>query len=307
MRLATALVAAVAVPGVLGFVLGAVTDRERPGGDQVVVAASNLAVHVPSDWKRARPVRIPGLVLAHAVALGPGGRTNAGGLLFGKALGASGPLPQALRGRLAGSPRVEVVTLGNTDGYRLTDVHVSGFDRRLVLLAVPGQDSAAVVACYAAPDAAALLRRCQQIAATLEVYEGFVSGDLHPSTPYARRVADALSALDARRSPGREALARSNGRNAQRRAALRLRQAYAASATQLRGAVPPQAAEVAHAELLSALQRAGAVYGALAHEADADSAGRWSAARVALTRNEEAVNAALGDLMLLGYAGRGSA
>ena len=136
--------------------------------------AGALGLHFPSGWDRlGEAPKIPGLVLADQVAIGPTGNDGRG-IVAGMAADAGGPrlLGPGFLASLEEPPRAgDRVRLGKVEALRYEGLEPDGFGgRALTVFAAPTSAGVATIACYAPPGGGAAFRTdCERVAGTLEV------------------------------------------------------------------------------------------------------------------------------------------
>lgn len=297
---------AVVVPALAGLIAGGIAAPEPPPPRGETIAGRSVALFVPPTWDRvARAQPIPGLVMKDAIALVPTDGGEDAGLVAGRVTtGGRGPLPRALLRRLRSDLHTEVVGIGTWEGYRYGDLRIAGFDRQLVLYAVPTATGSTAVACYATAARRSVLRGCERIARSLEIVAGSEASLPAVSSRYGRSMSAAVGRLDARRTVQRVALKTSPGPGRGAASTRRLSRAYAATAGELAELSPPAGAEGAHAALVKRLWSSRDAYRRLATAARRKDQSDWSDARAAVRAAEARVSAALGDLGALGYGRR---
>ena len=173
--------------------------------------AGALGLRFPSGWdRRGEAPKIPGLVLADQVAIGPTGNEDRG-IVAGMAADAGGPrlLGPGFLASLQEPPRAaDRVRLGKVEALRYEGLEPKDFGgRALTVFAAPTSAGVATIACFAPPGGGAAFRAdCERVAGTLEV-EGETTFPLGADKKYAAALSGVIGALDKRRKAGRAALA----------------------------------------------------------------------------------------------------
>ena len=295
----------------IGYVIGRPGDEKAPATPSRSASstltssttAGALGLRFPSGWDRlGEAPKIPGLVLADQVAIGPTG-SDGRGIVAGMAADAGGArlLGPGFLASLQEPPRAgDRVRLGKVEALRYEGLEPNGFGgRALTVFAAPTSAGVATVACYAPPgDGAAFRPDCERVAGTLEV-EGETAFPLGPDKRYAAGLNKILADLDKRRRAGRAALAAARTPTAQSKAAAGLADTAARARAGLRGLETSPAVAPAQAGIERALGNAATAYRRLAR-ASRPAAFRRAAAGV--TRAERAVATQLARLEPLGYA-----
>jgi hypothetical protein len=293
------------VLAICGYLLGSrggSSPSPTATGALEVASGTNLLLEYPTGWRPAASApALAGLKITGARVLAPGGDPSIAGLVSGRfPADEVSPLPAAFLALVHGTPHVEVLNLTHTQAYRIT--HVRGYERTLDVYAIPvvGGTQTGLV-CYAANSAAAYLRQCEDIAATVTLV-GVTSFDLSPSEGYADKLAALIESLDTQRATLRREIRSSRTPARSSALASTLARRFAATASSLALLEAPQAAGAAQAALVSALQDARDGYGALAGAAAAEDSSTYSEAERRVEGAEARVDAALRNFALLGYA-----
>jgi hypothetical protein len=302
---AVALVAA----AVIGYLIGKPGDAKSPTPASTSstltssTSAGAIALRFPQSWeRRGEGPKIPGLVLADQVVLGPTG--NGGrGIVAGMAADAGGPqlLGPGFLASLQKPPRPgDRVRLGKVEALRYEGLAPNGFGgRSLTVFAAPTSAGVATLACYAPSGGGAAFRSdCERVAGTLEL-KGKTAYPLGADKRYAAALSGVVGALAKRRTAGRTALAKARTPGAQSKAAAGLADAYARARADLGKIETSPAAAPAQAGIEQALGQAAAAYQQLARAGKGAAFGR---ATGAVTRAERTVQARLAALKALGYA-----
>jgi hypothetical protein len=296
--------AALLVAAVLGFLAGRGHPRVLPREATVTTPIGSVLLDLPVRWRSASNApSIPGLALAHQVAVAPGADASHAGLLTGALpAGQASPLPRAFVVRMRALPATAVVGLQETQAYRYSGIDISGITQRLVVYVVPnpGGDPTGLV-CYAAPGDEADMRACQRAVSTLTLAGQPQSHDLTPAAEYASSLSGLLTTLDTTRVALRSQLAGHVSAGRAKQVAEGLARAFAVAAATLSGLEPAVSAGRAQAALSSAILHARAAYQALAIAAGERDEGRFAVARSEVDEAEAGVDAALEDFSLLGF------
>jgi hypothetical protein len=287
---------------ILGFLAG--HHRSAPAAEAPARVAyqAGIALEYPPSWHRAAVApSIPGLALAHALLLAPGGDARRAGLLSGELRrGEAAPLPEAMVSLLRGLPRTEIVDFLDVQAYRYTHVRLAGYDRPLELYVIPNPAGApTALACYAAAGHDADLAQCQQIVARLTPI-GRSRYDLEPDAAYSHRLGALVGALDGERLALRRQMGRKQSPIAVSRLARTLSGRMATAAAAIRTLPRPSAAAAAQLALAGAIERGGVAYAALVAAAAAGPAGLTVAQRQ-VGAAEAAIDRSLAAFALLGY------
>jgi hypothetical protein len=303
--LPTTVVSLLVAAAIVGYLAGHSHSSGASGEKTLTVSAANVLLAYPSGWRRAAAVpEIPGLPMAHAVALAPHGDVAQAGLLAGELPGGeASPLPGPFVARLRQLPDTEVVGLVEIQAYKYAGLSVPGFDRNLTLYAIPnpGGDGT-VLACYSSAAFSAYMRTCQQIVATLTLVGRSQLYELTPEPTYARQLSGLLGVLNAQRVAMRRELGARATPTTVARLAARLAEGFANAAASLSALEPPQATGQAQSTLSAALSHAREAYAALAAAAADESTARFALARRQVYEAEAGVDHALEGFALLGYA-----
>jgi hypothetical protein len=310
--LSTVLALGVVAAAILGYVLGVegkvsghAHTATAPAQRLRTALAGSVLVESPPGWSAAPvPVPIPHLAVSQTVVLAPGGDPTRVALLTGQLPGGEpSPLPRAFVARLGGQPTTEVVTLSQTEAYRYTHLSLAGFDRQLVIYAIPrsGEDTTVLV-CSVASTALPEMRTCEQIVSTLHPVGQVNSEVLTPDPVYAQRVTAAINALDRQRVELREEMQTQTRPAAESHLATRLARTFGHAVATLAVLEPSLAAGPAQAALSQAIQSARDAYLSLASAAKSRSSASYDAARSRVYAAEAAVGVALENYALLGYA-----
>jgi hypothetical protein len=292
------------VLAICGYLLGSRGGSSRSTtatGALEVASGTNLLLEYPTGWRPAASApQLAGLKITGARVLAPGGNSSIAGLVSGRfPADEVSPLPTEFLALVHGTPHVEVLNLTHTQAYRLT--HVRGYERTLDVYAIPvvGGTQTALV-CYAANSAAAYLRQCEEIAATVTLV-GVTPFDLSPSEGYADKLAALIESLDTQRVTLRREIRSSTTPTRSSTLASALARRFATAASSLALLEAPQAASAAQAALVSALQDAHRRYVALSAAAAAEDASAYGEAEHSVQAAEARVDVALRDFALLGY------
>ncbi len=299
---------------VLGYLTGmrhvSATRSSAPAPAATQVAAgAEVALEYPVGWRRepAGPA-IPGLVLSRPLWLGAdgGGAAATAGLEAGSLQGTpASPLPPAIRSRLRGLPRVEVVSLAALQALRYPDVRLTGYRQRLELYVVPSPATGEIVmACHAPASPAKLLEQCEQIVSSVSL-AGQSTSDVTPDPVYAHRLAALLSGLGTARRSDRARMSSAKDTRVLAVSAVSLASAFLHGAGLLARLEAPPVAGAAQVVLARAMISAAGAYSALAEAARARHASGYRVARARVTGAELGVDQALENFDLLGYGGRG--
>jgi hypothetical protein len=303
-RLSAALVAVLLAVAIVGYLAGHARSVAASGEKMLTASATSVLLEYPSGWQpvAAAPV-IPGLSLAHPVALAPHGDAARAGLLTGQfAAGGPSPLPGQFVARTRQPPETEVVSLPEIQAYRYLRFSVLGFDHELSLYVIPnpGGESTAVV-CYASTASSPDMRTCQQIVATLTLIGQSQSYDLTPEPAYARRLGASIAALAAQRVALRREMGLRAPSATVQRLAGRLAAGFAHAAASLTALEPSLTIRQAQAVLSASLLRARDAYTTLAVAVSNGSPASFAAAQRQVSEAETGVDGALESFVLLGY------
>jgi hypothetical protein len=301
---AVALLVIVAV-AVLGYLAGhARTGAASSSERERTASADHVLLNYPAGWQPAAAVAgIPGLQIAHAIALAPGGDAARAGLLAGQLpTGEPGPLPRQFVARMRGLGTIAVVNLLEVPAYRYAGLSIPGFARALTLYAIPNPEgNPTVLACYASAAHSSFMRACEQIVATVNLVGQSQTYDLTPDPGYARALSASIGALDGQRVALRREMRTPAAPAIVQRLATRLAAGFADSAGALSKLEPAPVAKQAQATLSGSLLKARGTYTALAAAAQAKSPARAVEERKRVYEAETSVDAALETFALLGY------
>jgi hypothetical protein len=305
-RRALALLATVVLlpAAILGYVVGYGHPRAAIRERSLTTSAANVLLQVPARWQVvAVAPPVPGLALAHSIALAPGGNSAQAGLLAGALpAGESSPLPKSFLARMPKLPATAVVGLQEVQAYRYTNFDLPGYDRTLELYVVPnpgGQPTA--LACYGSSAQASELSTCRHMVLTLTLAGQSKSFDLTPERAYGAALAATISRLDALRASLRRGMAPGSAPPTVRSFSLQLAAAFAQAASSVGSQQATLATSQAQSALSAALVGAHGAYGALAAAAGQGNEAAFSVARGQVEEAERAVDSALESFALLGY------
>ena len=275
-------------------------------GHARVGKTANVLIEYPPSWRTvADGPAIPGLDLAQARRLAPGGASNAGLLVGTLPAGEPGPLPAALLEQVRRQPKTTIVNLAELQAYRYTQLSVRKLASALTVFVVPDPAGhPTVLACYAPATGSGHMRECEQIAASASLPGQPQTYQLTPEAGYARAISDAIGTLDGlRASLARELRPQVSAATA-KRLARRLASGYAAAGASLARLEPTPVAQRSQQALVSAIDQAGSGYSALAAAAAETNAAAYTVAQARIAAAEAAVDRALENFVLLGYAPR---
>jgi hypothetical protein len=300
-----AMVAALVIGGVVGYLLGKPADEPAPPraadtGLSSSTTAGALNVRFPGSWeRRGEAPTIPGLKLNDQVALGPGASDDQG-VVVGMS-DATGPLllPTPFLASLGESLRKgDRVKLGDLEAIRYEGLEPKGFDGSLTVFAAPTSGGVATVACFAPRGGGQAFRPdCERVAGSLAV-DGETALPVGADPAYGKDLGRVVTALNTRRKAGRDVLAKASTPRAQSQAAAALADTYALAGADLRGVASGPVTAPANDAIAKALQNAATAYKGLA-KAGKPTAFRKATARV--KKAEARVDARLAALKALGY------
>jgi hypothetical protein len=305
-RRALAVIVAVAlVPAaIFGYLVGHGHASAPVREQSLTTSAANVLLQVPVHWQAVSSAPpVPGLSLAHAVALAPRGNATQSGLVAGALpAGEPGPLPAGFLARMTSLPATAVVGLQEVQAYQYTSIKIAGYRQTLAVYVVPnpgGQPTG--LACYASPAAASDLRACEHIVATLTLAGGPRSLDLTPEPAYAAALSGVVSHLDVLRAGLRHRMAPGSSPRSVHDLALQLAGGFAQAASSVSVLQATLATSQAQAALSATLQRARSAYAGLASAAGQGSEAAFASARAQVDEAERGVDRALETFGLLGY------
>jgi hypothetical protein len=303
------------IPGLITFVVGLALAGfllgDHGGSSTVTAAKPQIAagagtlLEYPASWRPASGApSIPGLTIADALVLAPGGHAASAGLLSGRLpAGSAGPLPVGFVSLVHGLPRTEVVDLANEQAYRYREVHLEGYGRALQLYVIPSTvEGPTALACYASVESSPFMRQCEQIVAQIAVPAQSLYS-LSPSGSYAAQLGKPLGVLERQRLALREGMHARNAPGVAAGLASALAQRFAETAAAIRTLEPPQSASSAQVALTGSLQSTRGAYRALAAALTGGSPTEAQNARAKVSSAEAEVDTALETYALLGYAG----
>ena len=273
-----------------------------------VISVGSALVEYPSGWHAGdAPPAIPGAPLGDAVVLSPARGAPAGGVLAGAlAGGGPAPLPADLLARLHARPSTEVVALPGFQAYRYNGLGVElagGGQLELTeLYVIPNSGTApTALGCLAVAPGAAVQRECEQIVARASLV-GQTQYSLIPDARYARRLGALIARLDRERLALRGTIGRAATAAAIGPPARVLASRFAAAAAFLAALEAPLPAAAAEEALTASLRGAHDAYAQLAGAALGEGEATVAAASTQVARAEAAVEVALENFSLLGYA-----
>jgi hypothetical protein len=298
------------VLAIVGFLLGihrssAKAPAPVTAGPTRVASSSNVLVSYPLSWSQVPvTVTIPGLTVADARLIAPGGKPATAGLIVGQLPGTgSAPLPASFVSLFRGAPSAEVVSLANVQAYRYSGL--KGYDRTLDMYVIPitGANPRALI-CYAANGASAYLPQCEQMVSNVALV-GQTSYSLTPEASYASELATIVTTLDRERMKLRGEIHERATLSLVAPLASALADRLTDAGTKVATLEPPQSANTAQTALSSALQEAHDAYVALASAAESESGEAYEAAHRRVDAAEANIDKALGSFSLLGYSAAG--
>jgi hypothetical protein len=297
-------VAGLAAVAVLGYLAGHAGTGAASAQKMRTASVAGILLDYPSGWRAASaaPV-IPGLSLAHAVVLAPGGEAAQAGLVIGQLpAGEPTPLPRQFVARMRSLPDTAVVALLEVQAYRYARLSIPGFDHMLTLFAIPNPaGNPTALACYASAALSAYMRTCERVVAALTLVGQSQSYDLTPEPGYAGGLSTSIRALDGQRLTLRREMSRGAAPAVVQQLASRLAAGYAGAAASISTLEPPSATKQAQATLSESILQARNAYAALAAAAQAENPSLSAAAGRGVYEAETSVNAALENFTLLGY------
>jgi hypothetical protein len=288
----------------VGYLIGHAHSGAASQEKLRTASAAHVLLAYPSSWRAAAAApEIPGLAIAHALVLAPGGDSAHAGLLAGDVpAGEPSPLPRPFVARLRLLPDTTVVNLLEVQAYRYARLSIAGFEPALTLYAIPNPaGTPTVLACYASAGFSAYMRRCEQIVTTLTLVGQWQNYDLTPELGYAAKLRASIGALDERRVALRRELRQGAPPAIVQRLATRLAAGFADAAAALSTLEPSSATQQAQATLSASITQARDAYAALAAAAYAESSSLSADARSRVYVAEAGVNVALESFALLGY------
>ena len=289
---------------ILGYVAGHSRSQGSSAEELRTASAANVVLDYPSGWRRASgDPRIPGLPIAHAIALAPDGDTAHAALLAGALpRGELSPLPGKFIVSLRTLPETEVVNLQEVQAYRYARLSIPGFDPMLTLFVIPNpHGDPTALACYATPSFSAYMRACEKIVATLTLVGQSQSYDLTPEPNYASRISASIVALNRLRMTVRRELRPQASPATVQALATRLAHGFASAGTSLSRLEPSFAAGQAQSVLSASILETRDAYTALGAAAAGESASGYASARKRVYEAESNINWALENFALLGY------
>jgi hypothetical protein len=303
--LPTAIIPLLLAAAVLGYVAGHSHSASTTSESARTAKGAHVLVEYPPRW---RPVsvgaHIPGLAIAHAQLIAPGGDAARAGLIVGSLpAGELGPLPRAFVSRLRALPQTAVVDLVESQAYRYVQFSGPGLREPLTVFVLPnsGGESTAL-ACYAPSRTSLYLRECEGAVSGVTVVDQSQIYQLNPEPGYGARISAAIAPLDSLRvSLKRELKAQVTAARAQQ-LATQLGGAFSKAAASLSGLEPSPAAAGVQAALASSMQRTSAGYRALAAAAGERSARAYAIAQKRISLAEADVDWALENFVLIGYS-----
>jgi len=290
-------------------ILGYIAGHSRSGGESNEALRTARSAHVlieyPEGW---RPVKsgtvIPGLTIERSQLIVPRARGVSAGLVVGTLpAGELGPLPRRFVSGLTRLPETTIVDLVEGQAYRYGRFSGPGLEEPLTVFVIPNPGgSPTALACYAPSQSSPYMRECEQTVSGVTVVGQSQVYQLAPEPGYAAGISASISALDRLRvSLKRELHPRVSAERAQQLAA-QLAAGFAQAAASLSKLEASAAVEPVQAALSAAIQRAGDGYTALAAAAGERNASGYTAAQKRISAAESDVDAALENLVLLGYS-----
>jgi hypothetical protein len=289
---------------ILGYVAGHSRSQGVSTEKLRTASAANVVLDYPSTWRHASgDTGVPGLPIAHSIALAPDGNAAHAGLLVGALpRGELGPLPGRFIASMRALPETEVVNLQEVQAYRYANLSVPGFDRMLTLFVIPNpHGDPTALACFASASFRAYMRTCEKIVATLTLVGQSQSYDLTPEPNYARRISTSIATLNRLRLTVRRELRPQAAPATVQVLATRLARGFASAGASVSKLEPTFAAGQVQSVLSSSIMQARDAYIALAAAAAGESASEYIAARKRVYEAESNVNWALENFALLGY------
>jgi hypothetical protein len=295
---ATALSVGVLVAAVLGFTISGATGHGHafPTLNEHAFAGP-IQVSFPSGWRRQSPQATGQLDLSDELVLSPGRRSGEMLLIGSTVTDDPSLLPQSLLGRLPGTPRAQLVTLGRTTFYRYLNLPLERDRRSTSVYALPTSRGTVLGVCLSR-GSPGFSSSCERLLRTIKPSSPALAIGLSPS--YALALGNVITKLNAARSSLGSQLSRTQDARGQATAEAGLAAAHAAAASALlRLNAGP--ASVANSAMVSALQSTGDAYGALASATAGIDAPGYNAARANLARASARLDSAVAQLRKLGY------
>jgi TIR domain len=262
---------------------------------------SGITVSFPTNWRSvSAPVPTSGLRFSDPVTLTSS--YSDGALVLGmNSTGDRTLLPASLLALLAGSPKGEVVRLGDAVLYRYKDLRPRGAAVSETVYALPTTAGIVVAACMLSPlHARTVGVECEHILSSLRL-SGSQSLPLGPQRPYEKALAAALSVLDTAQQDGNARLDHASTAAVQAYAAGELQVAYLRAAKTLRRASPGPVEREANAALISSLSRLANGYASMSAAARSANRGAFDSGRKEVNSAMGALGAARSQLSKAGY------
>ena len=294
--IAFALLLLLAVGIVGGFALGSRASGSTPA-DPDALSTGGARLSLPSTWTRLAPAPALGLELESELAAGP---LPDRGIVVGTT--AAPPptyLPAGFRSRLpAGALAArQVVQLGPHEAFRYEGLAPTGDSRRVTVYVVLLENRVVSLACFTPTAAVPFLAECEDVASTVELSHSFALR----GAAYARAFNGVDRSFKAARTAGLTALRRATTPAAQAAALRTLASAADAGATRLASLRPSPASATAHRDVLAGLRALRDAYSRTASAAAAGKKDGYRTSRVAVTRAETDLEAAVEKLAATGF------
>jgi hypothetical protein len=302
--LPTAIIPLLFAAAVLGYFAGHSHSSSGPAEAVRTAKGAHVLIEYPRGWRPATVgVRIPGLAIAHAQLIAPGGNAARAGLIVGSLpAGELGPLPRHFVSRLRHLPETAVVDLVESQAYRYASFSGPGLREPLTVFVLPnpGGDPT-LLACYASSQTSPYLRECEGAVSGVTVVAQAQIYQLNPEAGYAARISSAIAPLDRLRvSLKRELQPQVTAARAQQ-LATQLGDGFAKAGDALATLEPSAAATDVQKALSSSIQRARDGYSELASAAGERSPEAYATAQKRIAQAESDVDWALENLVLIGY------
>ncbi len=300
------LTSTVFIAAAAGFVVahyGSAGSSATPPALTGHAAAANFTVSYPSTWRRTAAPGQPDVPLQDPVALA--GAQPAGAELVvgtnrrpGPSDLPAGALPARLRAALPGSPRPQIVTLGDAAFYRYLKLTPTGENVTESIYLLPTTAGTITAVCSAAQYSATFTSGCERALGTLKVTAGKVMS-LTVDAAYAFQLNRILGQLNAARAAAGPGL-RAGDVTLRAAAARRLAAADDRAASDAHH-ITTTAVSLANQPLEGALRFNADAYRQLAAAAVHQDSGAYRRAEAAIARSQRALDSVYAQLRSFGY------
>lgn len=289
----------------VGFIVGRGGKSEAKPSAPSNISVQGVGLRLPAGWHRlAHPARVPGVTYPGAFTVGP--LSGSVRLVAARTKGVWPTLlPAAFEDRAQSQAyllaRQDVVRLGKREAFRYHGLKLNGVTGTVTAFVLPSNGKVELLSCVGPAAAAALGRRCEGVAATVEL-AGSGRYSLTPDSGYAHVLGRSIRRLNQARATGRKKLANADKPSAQARAARVVAGVFALEGRLLAKQKTELLVTPVNRRIVSALHGVQSAYTALAAAASNNAGAAYSAARASIRAREAKLRSALADLRLVGIS-----